>query len=313
MPDYPPSVLQDLNVWRRGAAAIGDALAAGEAADWPAARAAYDAVLGRLSECPDGVAYAAADMGGVSALVAVPASVRRGRRLLYLHGGGYCSGSAEAYRGLAGQLARRLDARVYVPDYRLAPQHPHPAQILDAMAAYCWLLTQGDGPIVLAGDSAGGAMVVTLMRRVRDAGLAPPAAGVAISPWANLAHDGASMRDPARHDPLVEVGYLDDLAAAFAPSVPRDHPDISPVHADLDGLPPVLILAGEREVMLSDAVRLAGRLAESRVRVSLEAWPGMFHVWPVFAGRLREADEALDRAAAFLDAACTAPRAGNTR
>lgn len=311
--DASTSVLRDMDIWRQGAAAIGDALAVGVAADWPAARAAYDAALGRLGHPPDGVAYSTADMGGVPARVAVPDGVRRGRRLLYLHGGGYCSGSAEAYRGLAGQLARRLDARVYVPDYRLAPEHPYPAQLQDAMTVYRWLLTQDDDPVAVAGDSAGGAMVVTLMRRVRDAGLVPPVAGVAISPWANLAHDGASMRDPARRDPLVEVGYLEALAAAFAPDVPRDHPDLSPVRADLHGLPPVLVLVGEREVMLSDALRLVELLAESRVRVSCEIWPGMFHVWPVFAGRLREADEALDRAAAFLDAACTGSRARHAR
>ena len=192
-----------------------------------------------------------------------------------------------------------------MPDYRLAPEHPFPAAIEDSLAAYAWLLDQGHSPrsIVFSGDSAGGAMVVSVMAAAKRAGLPLPAAGAALSPWANLEHSGASMATRDGIDPTVNLVGFNLMARAFLNGTPKSDADASPVFADVRGLPPILIHIGEREVMLSDAIRLAGHLAENRVRVTLEVWPDMFHVWHLFAAVLQEGMQALGRAAEFLEEA----------
>jgi acetyl esterase/lipase len=146
-------------------------------------------------------------------------------------------------------------------------------------------------------------MVVSVMVAARNAGLALPAAGVAISPWANLEHSGSSMKTRDGIDPTVSLAGLDLMAKAFLNGALKNNPDASPVFADVRGLPPILVQIGESEVMLSDAIRLATHLAENRVRVSLEVWPGMFHVWHMFAAILPEGMQALQGAAAFLEGA----------
>jgi acetyl esterase/lipase len=220
-----------------------------------------------------------------------------------IHGGGYIAGSPAAYHGLAGHYAKLLKAVVYMPDYRLAPEHPFPAAIDDTLESYRWLLDNGHPPdsIVFSGDSAGGAMVVSVMVAARTAKLPLPAAGVAISPWANLEHSGSSMKTRDGIDPTVSLAGLDLMAKAFLDGALRNNPDASPVFADVRGLPPIMVQIGESEVMLSDAIRLATHLAENRVRVSLEVWPGMFHVWHMFAAILPEGMQALQNAATFLE------------
>jgi acetyl esterase/lipase len=198
-----------------------------------------------------------------------------------------------------------------MPDYRLAPEHPFPTAIDDTLASYKWLLDNGHDSksIAFSGDSAGGAMVVSVMVAARNAGLALPAAGVAISPWANLEHSGSSMKTRDGIDPTVSLAGLDLMAKAFLNGALKNNPDASPVFADVRGLPPILVQIGESEVMLSDAMRLATHLAENRVRVSLEVWPGMFHVWHMFAAILPEGMQALQGAAAFLEGALSADAA----
>nr|WP_237530191.1 alpha/beta hydrolase [Streptomyces sp. SID3915] len=188
-----------------------------------------------------------------------------------------------------------------VPDYRLAPEAPFPAAILDSVTAYRWLLDQGVDArdVVVAGDSAGGAMAVSVLVAARNEGLPMPAASIAFSPWGNLEHTGASMTTRDGIDPSANREGLERAAAAFLASTPPSHPLASPVFADTRGLPPVLIQIGEREVMLSDAVRLAARLAEDAVATRLDVAPGMAHVWHLFAGRLPAADKALADAVAF--------------
>ncbi|MBE7209669.1 MAG: alpha/beta hydrolase [Gluconacetobacter diazotrophicus] len=295
-----------LAAWKRAGGGIGEALAG--RLGWEAARTAYADALAQLFPPPDGVSFAAVEMGGVPAVVAEPAGIRDGRTLLFLHGGGYASGSARSYRGLAGWYARRLGARVFVPDYRLAPEHRFPAAIDDCAAAYRWLLERDHDPkrLAVSGDSAGGAMVVTVMRRARDAGLPQPVAGVAISPWTNLRHDGESMRDRDGLDPLCDAAFLHALARNFLGTALPTDPDASPVFADVRGLHPVLVQIGENEVMLDDAIRLAAHLGKHRVRSSLEVWPGMFHVWHKFAGSMPDADRALDSAVCFIEQAMAA-------
>ncbi len=268
------------------------------------ARAAYIAVKARQLP-PSTVRFEAIDMGGVPGLLATPADAADCRALFYIHGGGYMSGGSGASKAEVGRLGEALGARAWVPDYRLAPEHPCPTPLDDVLAAYRWLLNQGHDPssIVFAGESAGAAMVVSTMVRAKAAGLPLPARGLAISPWTNLEHTGASMTNRDGIDPVVTKAALQLLARAFLGNTLPGDPDASPVFADVRGLPPIIVQVGENEVMMSDAIRLAEHLAGNRVRTTLEVWPGMFHVWHHFAAILPEGQEAIASAAAFLSQA----------
>lgn len=303
---FSPQVQQRIDGWNAASLAFGPLLR-GEPGCWATARENYMAALA-VHPTPEGVTVTEVDMGGVAGTVVTPDVAVDGRVLLYLHGGGYVAGGPAGYHGLAGHYAKLLKARVYMPDYRLAPEHPFPAAIDDNLAAYRWLLEQGNLPesIAFSGDSAGGAMVVTVMVAARNAGLPLPAAGVALSPWTNLEHTGSSMTTRDGIDPTVSLAGLNLLAKAFLNGALKNNPDASPVFADVRGLPPILVHIGESEVMLSDAMQLAVHLAENRVRVSLEVWPGMFHVWHMFAAILPEGMRALEDAAHFLEREWTA-------
>lgn len=292
-----------LEGWRAAALAFAPLLA-GEPLERPLeeVREGYNRELARNLP-PEGVRIEAVDMGGVPGARVSPPEIRDGRRMLYIHGGGYVSGGSAGYHGIAGRFAVALGAEVYLPDYRLAPDHPFPAPLDDVETAYRWLVDQtGDAKrVVLAGDSAGGAMVISVMVRARDAGVALPAAGVAISPWADLQMTSASYTTRDGVDPLCTREFLVLMARlALGETRPND-PEASPVFADLRALSPVLVQVGEREVMLSDAFRLAERLGDARVETSLEVWPDMFHVWPMFAGVLPDGRRALESGSAFLD------------
>lgn len=257
---------------------------------------------------PNGVQIEQIDMGSVPGTLVTPEDVNTDRVLLYIHGGAYIVGSPGGYHGLAGAFSIAMKARVYLPDYRLAPEHPFPTPIEDSFAAYRWLIEQGHDPrsITLAGDSAGGAMVVSVMAMARNAGVPLPAGGAALSPWANLEHTGASMFNREGLDPLNTKAGLDLMARTFLGGSLPNSPEASPVFADVRGLPPILVQVGEAELMLSDAIRLASHLGENRVRVTLEVWPGMFHVWQMFQSELAEGREAIENAARFLDQAIAA-------
>lgn len=274
-----------------------------ESTTWAEAREDYVAQLEKTLLPPPGVTFDMVELDGVPTLRVTPDDLEEGRALFYMHGGGYVHGGPGAYRSITGHYAKKLRARVYIPDYRQAPEYQFPVPIDDTLRAYGGLLAMGQDPkqVVFSGDSAGGALVVTIMRKARDAGLPLPVAGVAISPWADLAHAGESARSRNGRDPTgANVETLNKLVRLFLGDELPSHPDASPIHADLRGLPPVLIQMGENEVMLSGGISLAERLADQRVRVTLEVWPGMFHVWPIFVGHLAEADEALDNAVTFL-------------
>lgn len=302
-----PETRAALATWGEAAGALAPLLE-GHAEDWTKARSDYVDAMARAFPAPDGLAVEETRIGGVPCHVVTPTEVSEGRILLYLHGGGYASGGPGGYIGLCGRYAKLLQAKVYIPDYRLAPEARFPAAIEDVFAVYRALLDDGVDPsrLTVSGDSAGGAMVVTLMRWARDAGIELPAAGVAISPWANLTHNGESCVTREGIDPLCSVYFLQLLARNFLGNALPTDPDVSPVFADVRRLSPILIQIGENEVMLSDAIRLASHLAENRVRTSLEVWPGMFHVWHLCGGILPEADAALRNAAAFLDSAMAA-------
>ena len=251
---------------------------------------------------PENLIVEHADLGGVPGTVIMPPEVIEGRTLVYFHGGAYIFGASAGYVGLGGRLALALKAKVVLPDYRLAPEHAYPTPIEDCLAVYKWLLDEGHDPdqLVFAGDSAGGSLTVSVMVHARDAGLPLPAGGVAISPWADLEHTGSSMTSRHGIDPLCTKDALDVQARTFLAGAAANSPDASPVFADVSGLPPILVQIGENEVMLSGAMRLATHLAENGVRTTLEVWPGMFHVWHLFAAILPDGQKAINNAADFL-------------
>lgn len=222
--------------------------------------------------------------------------------LLYLHGGGYVVGSARTGASLAAQLARRIGARAVSLDYRLAPEHPYPAALHDGLAAYRELLDAGIPPehLVVAGDSAGGGLAVATLLAARDAGLPRPAAAAVFSPWADLTLSGSSMRTKHGIDPLFTRERLRTYADAYLGDRDGSETLASPVFADLTGLPALLVQVGSHEVLLDDAVRLAGAAGRADLQVTLEVTTGVPHVFQNFAGALDEADQALDRCGLFL-------------
>jgi monoterpene epsilon-lactone hydrolase len=203
-----------------------------------------------------------------------------GRVLLYLHGGGYVSGSPATHRSLMARLGQAAHARVFAPDYRLAPEFPYPTAVEDAWAAYWWLLAQGipPGRIVVAGDSAGGGLTVALMLALRDANMPLPAGGVCLSPWFDLALTAPSLETNCQSDYLNDA-ILHAAAAMYLGDRDLRNPLASPLYADLRGLPPLLIQVGGAEMLLDDGRRFAARARAAGVDVTLEEYPGMVHVW----------------------------------
>ncbi len=251
---------------------------------------------------PPGIASQDVEAAGVPCeWVTAPAS-DAARTLLYLHGGGYVAGSRSTHRGLVGRLADACAARALSVEYRLAPEHPHPAAVEDATAAYRWLLGRGADPrrIVVAGDSAGGGLGVATLVALRDAGDPLPAAGVCLSPWVDLEGPGASMTTKAEDDPMVQWDGLARMASAYLGDADPRTPLAAPLHADLAGLPPLLVQVGTAETLLDDSTRLAGRARAAGVEVELEVWDDMIHVWHAFAGLLPEADQAIARIGEFV-------------
>jgi phosphinothricin tripeptide acetyl hydrolase len=225
-----------------------------------------------------------------------------GRVVLYLHGGGYVIGSPRSHRHLAAAIAAAGQASALLLDYRLAPEHPYPAAVDDATAAYRWLLEQGVAPghVVIGGDSAGGGLTVATLLALRDPRLPLPAGGVCISPWVDLTFSGASYRTRAAVDPIVKRPGIDEMARAYLGATAAQTPLASPLFADLRGLPPLLIHVGSDEVLLDDAVQLADRAKTAGVDATLEVWDRMIHVWHWFLPMLDEAQGAVDGIGRFI-------------
>lgn len=250
----------------------------------------------------DDVVCEPVNAGGVPAEWVSTSQSEDARVVLYLHGGGYVFCSIGTHRELASRIARASRARCLVLDYRLAPEHPFPAALEDATAAYRWLLAQGVSPqtLVVAGDSAGGGLTLATLFSLRDAGDPLPAAGACLSPWTDLEMTGDSTRPGAVDDPLVTLESLTGMAQQYASESDLRSPLVSPVHGDYRGLPPLLIQVGTREVLLDDSVRVAERAKASGVDVSLETWPGLVHVWPLLAPTAPESEQAVARIGEFV-------------
>jgi monoterpene epsilon-lactone hydrolase len=224
--------------------------------------------------------------------------------VLYFHGGVYVIGDAFLAADLASQVGRRTQAKVISVDYRLAPEHPYPAAVDDALGAYEALLDDGIAPsdIVFAGESAGGALAVATLVNARDHGLLLPAAAYAMSPYADLTLSGATMETKREIDPLMSRELLEPRVVDYTSGQDAALGLISPVFADLSGLPPLFIQAGTHEVLLDDAVRLARQAATADVEVTLDITAQVPHVFQAFHAILDEARTALDRAGQFLSA-----------
>jgi len=251
---------------------------------------------------PAGVAVRSAALAGVPVEWNAPSGLVTDRRILYLHGGGFVSGSPRTHRGIAGRIARGAAARVAVIDYRLAPEHPFPAGLDDAAAAYRALLDQGVSPrrLAIVGDSAGGNLVFALLLKLKAEGVAMPSAAVAMSPFVDMTGSGESLRANAALDPLLHVEGLPAVVEAYAPHCDPKNPLLSPLFGDLGGLPACLIQCGSDEILRDDAVRMQRALQAAGVPVELEIWSEMPHVWQAFARLIPEARTALDRICRFL-------------
>jgi monoterpene epsilon-lactone hydrolase len=224
------------------------------------------------------------------------------RVILYLHGGGYYSGDVNTWRPLYGALTKASNIRSFAPTYRLAPEHPFPAAIDDCFGAYRRLLDSGYKAenIVLAGDSAGGTLAIAVMLRAREAGVPQPAGAYLISPWTDMEMTEPSIDLKAGVDPYADRALLELFAQWYLQGQSARNPLASPMHADLKGLPPVLIQFGSHDVFVDEIMMLARQFALADVDTTVRVWPGCFHAFPMWNGRLEEAGRAVDEAARFL-------------
>jgi acetyl esterase/lipase len=253
---------------------------------------------------PAEVTVTAGELGGVPIAEVTVDGIEPRHVVLYFHGGVYVMGDAALAADLASQVGRRTHAKVISVDYRLAPEHPYPAAVDDALAAYRALLDDGIAPwdIALAGESAGGGLAVATLVSARDHGLPLPAAALVMSPYVDLTLAGATMETKREADPLLSREALQARIPDYTSGQDAALGLISPIFADLSGLPPLIIQAGSHEVLLDDAVRLARATAAADVEVTLDITPGVPHVFQAYHSILDEATAALDRAGQLLSA-----------
>jgi epsilon-lactone hydrolase len=253
---------------------------------------------------PADVTVTAAVLGGIPTAEITVNGIETRHVVLYFHGGVYVIGDAFLAADLASQVGRRTQAKVISVDYRLAPEHPYPAAVDDALAAYQALLDKGTAPsdIVFAGESAGGGLAVVTMANARDHGLPLPAAAYVMSPYVDLTLAGTSMDTKREVDPLFTRELLQARVTDYTGGQDAGLGFISPIFADLSGLPPLIIQAGSHELLLDDAVRLAQQAAAADVEVTLDIAPGVPHVFQAYHAILDEAVAALDRAGQLLSA-----------
>jgi acetyl esterase/lipase len=272
-------------------------------------RIIFEEMIGAIP-VPGDVTTSSGSLGGIGVVNVEPAGADHTKVIFYLHGGAYAIGTAASAVGLASDLARRAGARLVTIDYRLAPEHPYPAALDDAVAAYRGLLDSGVTAfaIVIAGESAGAGLAAATLVALKHAGLPQPTGAVLMSPWADLTLSGDSISTKAAVDPALTPEGLRRRAVDYVPDGDPTADLVSPIFANLTGLPPLLIQAGSHEILLDDATRLAARAAAADVAVRLEVTPGVPHVFQGFAAMLDEGDAALTSAGEFLRAQLVGPR-----
>ncbi len=249
-----------------------------------------------------GVDVRRTDFAGMPAEWLTPQAPARGKAMLYLHGGAYVFGNCATHRQLVSYIARSCGVRALVIEYRLAPENPFPAAIEDSLAAYRALRDEGYGPgdIVVAGDSAGGGLVMALLLSLRDAGEEMPAGAVMFSPWLDLTASGESMTTRAKRDPWFKPPDMPIIASYYCEEEEYRNPLVSAVFADVQGLPPIHIQVGDDEILLSDSTRIAEKIEAAGGEVTLDVWPQMFHVFQVFVHQMPESREAIGKLVPYV-------------
>jgi epsilon-lactone hydrolase len=269
---------------------------------WVERRRRLDEV-GAMWPVADDIKLEAVDLEGVKGEWSIAPGADPSRVLMFFHGGGYCSGSIVSHRRMVTEAGRAGGLRTLAVDYRLAPEHPFPAARDDALKAWRRLRNEGYSAkhIAVGGDSAGGNLTLALVGELKRAGEDLPGCLWLLSPWVDLTMSGATLASKSAVDPLIQKGYLEDLAKAYVPAgMDRSDPRLSPLYADLKGLPPTLIQIGSAETLLDDAVRFAAVAGEADVSATLEIWPHMIHAWPLWNAQLEPGRRALAHAGAFL-------------
>ena len=263
-------------------------------------RAMFDAQMEAIP-LAEGCKIESLDLSGVPAERITHPAAAPGKALLYLHGGGYLYGSLKSHRHLVSRFAVAAHVTAYHLDYRLAPEHPYPAALEDAISAYRRILASGVAPqnLVVGGDSAGGNLAAALLLKAREEGLPQPAGLYLLSPWLDMSAAGQSYNEVGARDPIVSREDAEAYATAFL-NGQRDDSLTSPVRADLTGLPPTLIQAGTEEVLLSDSFNFAYRAALGGVDLKLRVWPEMPHVWPLFHPLIRAGLAAIEEAGQWM-------------
>jgi monoterpene epsilon-lactone hydrolase len=239
---------------------------------------------------------------GVKGEWVIAKGAREDRILIYCHGGGYTWGGPRPYRELGWRLSRACNARVFLLDYRLAPEHKCPAPLEDALRAYDWIVSQYPGhPIVLAGDSAGGGLTLATAQAIRDTGRVTPVALALISPWLDLTGSGDSMRANADKDVMLDPDGIHHAADAYRGELSAYDPRCSPLFGEPRGLPPVLVQVGSEEILLDDSKRFAARARDADVLLRLDIWPKMHHVWHFSAMVVPEGKKAIADIGTFFE------------
>lgn len=275
----------------------------------PKARPMFDAMFAATPAAAD-VRVEPATVGGIAGFWLRPANARPGALMLYIHGGGYVLGSAGAVTHFAGQIAARVGVDAFVPEYRLAPEHPFPAAIDDVVAVYRGLVAQGAERIVVVGDSAGGGLTLSLLSILasdKTEGLVQPVGAAVMSPFADLALTGESFETRAEADPIFTRSVLQGFADMYLQGQDATNPKASPLYAQLGGLPPIRIDIGDDEVLLADSVRYADRAQAAGVEITLSVWEGMPHVFQSSLGQFQAAERSVAAIADFVRQRLVAP------
>jgi acetyl esterase/lipase len=257
----------------------------------------------QILRTPRGIHVTREEFQGMQAEWLTPRQFTEGKLLLYLHGGGYVFGSCATHRQMVSYIARAGRVRALLPEYRLAPEHPFPAAIEDIVRVYRALLDAGHSPrdIVIAGDSAGGGLTLATLLTLRDAGDALPAAACLLSPWLDLTGSGESMRTNAQRDPWFKPEFMPLLVRHYCADDERTHPLVSPVFADLGGLPPLFVQVCDDEILLSDSIRVVEKARAAGGEACLETYSGLWHVFQAFARQVPESRAAVARIGSYIE------------
>lgn len=259
--------------------------------------------MARMEKLPEDVTLEEISIGNIPSLWINTPEVVKKHVVLYLHGGGYVQGSLNTHKGLCSRISRTSKSRILMIDYRLAPENLYPAALEDSVAAYLWLIDdEGIDPknIVISGDSAGGGLTAATLLKLRDIGITLPSGGVLLSPWTDLDITGDSVRTKRRIDPMIDASGLFFIASLYLGDEDPKNPYISPLYADLKGLPPLLIQVGSAELLLDDSTRFAEKAKSAGVDVTLDVWEDMIHVFQAFALWAPEGEQAIEKIGEFI-------------